>query len=370
MKVSFLDLSRQYRELSTELDAAYKRVMGSGCYILGPELEDFEKKFSAFCGTQYCIGTGNGFDALKLLLLAYNIGQGDEVIVPAHTFIATWSAVTEVGATLVPTEIDQHTYNISNTALRSKLSEKTKAIIAVHLYGLPANMDPILRIANEANIPVIEDAAQAHNAKYKERVVGGLGDSAAFSFYPAKSIGAFGDAGAITTSNFEIYEKLKSLRNYGASEKNKHIRHGVNSRLDELQAAFLTVKLEYAAQWHTKRSTIASRYSNEILNNRQIIKPLVPSDSTHAWHQYVLYTQHRNSLVEHLDECGVATMIHYPTAIADQVVYRHIRKNNHKTFTQSKNIAENVISIPIDPFMTDDATDHVISSINSFIKQL
>ena len=257
MRIPFLNVKAGYLELKQELDEAYHRVINSGEYIQGSELEAFEKEFSKYCGVTYSVGVANGLDALHLILKAYDIKHGDEVIVPSNTFIATWLAVTHVGATPVPIEPDLKTYNIDSSKLELAITPKTKAIIAVHLYGQPADMDAINQIARKYNLKVIEDAAQAHGARYKGKRVGGLADAAGFSFYPGKNLGAFGDGGAITTSDKDLYNKLLMLRNYGSRKKYYTEMLGFNSRLDELQASFLRVKLKYLDDWYARRFVAA-----------------------------------------------------------------------------------------------------------------
>ncbi len=264
MKVSFLDLHATYRELRSELNDAYQKVMDSGWYILSRELEMFENDFARYCGTKHCIGVGNGLDALCLILRGYGIGPGDEVVVPANTYIATWLAVSHTGAKPVPAEPDQATYNISHDAVKEAVSERTRAILPVHLYGLPADMDPLLAVSREHGLKVIEDASQAHGAKYKNRQVGMLGDAAGFSFYPGKNLGGFGDGGAVVTDDDALAEKIRLLRNYGSRAKYQNEIKGLNSRLDPLQAAFLSVKLRYLDQWNDRRRELAKQYLSEL----------------------------------------------------------------------------------------------------------
>src|SRR5664280_2839469 len=270
MKVPFLELKPAYNELRDELDAAYHRVMDSGWYLLGNEIESFETGFAKYCEAGHCVAVGNGLDALHLILRAYDIGAGDEVIVPTNTFIATWLAVSYAGATPVPVEPDKATYNINPAKIEAAITGKTKAIMPVHLYGQPADMDPILEIADKYRIKVIEDAAQAHGARYKKKRVGGLGDAAGFSFYPGKNLGAFGDGGAVTTNDPIIAEKVRQLSNYGSQVKYSHNIKGFNSRLDEIQAALLRVKLRHLDEWNARRRKTVS-YTHLTLPTKRIV---------------------------------------------------------------------------------------------------
>ena len=293
MKVPFLDLNAQYLELKDELDAAYHRVMDSGWYILGKEVEAFEAEFAEYCQVRHCIGVGNGLDALHLILRASGIGPGDEVIVPSNTYIATWLAVTYAGAKPVPVEPDERTYNIDPSRIESAITKRTKAIMPVHLYGQPADMDSINEIAIRYGLKVFEDAAQAHGAKYKGRKTGGLGIAAGFSFYPGKNLGAFGDGGAVTTNDNELAQKIRILGNYGSSIKYYNEQKGFNSRLDELQAAFLRIKLKKLDEWNTLRRTCASYYQKG-LADCGIILPYVPEWAEPVWHLYVVRHPHRD----------------------------------------------------------------------------
>ena len=300
MKIPFLDIKASYLELKEGFDAAYQRVMDSGWYIQGEELKAFETEFAEYCGVKHCIGVGNGLDALHLILRAMDIGEGDEVIVPANTFIATWLAVTYAGATPVPVEPDERTYNIAPSKIEAAITKRTKAIMPVHLYGQPADMDPIVEIAARYNLKVIEDAAQAHGAKYKGRHTGGLGDAAGFSFYPGKNLGAFGDGGTVTTNDAELAKKVRMLGNYGSSVKYKNDIKGFNSRLDELQAAFLRVKLKKLAEWNKRRKVIANCYLNELEGVKDIILPYVPDWADPVWHLFVVHTKERYKLQHYL----------------------------------------------------------------------
>src|SRR5665213_3171304 len=264
MKVPFLELKPAYLELKDEFDAAYHRVMDSGWYLLGKELEAFESEFTQYCEVKHCLGVGNGLDAIHLILRGYDIGPGDEVIVPSHTFIATWLGVTFAGATPVPVEVNPQTYNLDSNLIEAAITPRTKAILPVHLYGQTADMDPIMEIARRHKLKVVEDAAQAQGARYKGRRAGSLGDAAAFSFYPGKNLGAFSDAGAVTTNDLQLAERMARLRNYGSKIKYQHEEVGLNSRLDELQAAFLRIKLRHLDEWNERRSKIAAVYLDRL----------------------------------------------------------------------------------------------------------
>src|SRR5580692_6984079 len=286
MKVPFFEVKPGYEELRDEFDAAYHRVMDSGSYLLGKELEQFEREFAAYCQADYCVGVGNGLEAIHLILRAYEIGVGDEVIVPSNTFIATWLAVSHAGATPIPVEPDPETFNIAPERITAAVSAKTKAVIPVHLYGQPADMDPILSVARTHGLKVIEDNAQAQGARYKRRRTGSLGDAAATSFYPGKNLGAFGDAGALTTNDSEVASRVRDLRNYGSKKKYVYEWQGCNSRIDELQAAFLRVKLKKLDEWNGRRRALAHRYLSELAGKTELTLPFVPAWAEPVWHLF------------------------------------------------------------------------------------
>jgi dTDP-4-amino-4,6-dideoxygalactose transaminase len=317
MKVPFLDLKTPHQELKAELEAAFSRVLDSGWYILGKELESFEAQFAEYSGVAHCIGVGNGLDAIHLLLEAYGIGPGDEVLVPSNTFIATWLAVTRTGATPVPVEPDLRTYNIDPAAIEAAVTPRTAAIIPVHLYGQPADMEPINRIAERHKLVVIEDAAQAQGARYQGRPVGSLGHSAATSFYPGKNLGALGDGGAVLTHDATIADKVRELRNYGSKLKYRHDKLGYNSRLDEMQAALLKIKLSALDARNSQRKKIAQRYTNALIQT-EIQSPHVPTWADPVWHLYVVRTSRRDQLQRHLKSKGVETLVHYPIPAQDR----------------------------------------------------
>ena len=361
MKIPFLDIRASYHELREELDAAYHRVMDSGWYLLGDELNHFEQEFADYCGTEHAVGVGNGLDALALILESLGIGSGDEVLVPGHTFIATWLAVTNVGAKPVPIDIDESTYNIDPAQIEAALTSKTKAIIAVHLYGRPAEMDALNIIAKKHHLKIIEDAAQAHGATYRGKKTGGLGDAAAFSFYPGKNLGAFGDGGAVTTNDHALAEKIKRLRNYGSEKKYCHEDQGRNSRLDELQAAFLRVKLRWLDEWNMKRQQIAEFYSHE-LRETPLSLPSMSSDIGSAWHLYVIRSEQRDYLQANLSEDKIETVIHYPTPPHCQKAYSEFSQATEQLPITEK-IKKEVLSLPIGPQLTHDQFSQVAESI-------
>lgn len=365
MKIPFLDLKSPYKELKRELDAAYKRVMKGGWYILGSEVEAFEREFAEYCGVKHCIGVGNGLEALHLILRACGIGLGDEVIVPANTYIATWLAVTYSGANPVPIEPDERTYNLGPERIEMAITKRTKAIMPVHLYGQPAEMDPIIGIANRHSLKVIEDAAQAHGARYKERKVGNLGDAAGFSFYPGKNLGALGDAGAVTTNDDVLAENIRSLRNYGSHKKYINDIIGYNSRLDELHAAFLRVKLKYLEQWNNRRRILADSYT-VLLKESQLILPYVPDYADPVWHLYVIRSKERDQLQKHLTEHGIGTLIHYPIPPHLQKAYARLgfKKGD---FPLAERLANEVLSLPMGPHMSDEDVKMVAKELLKFI---
>ena len=363
MNIPFLDLKGQHNEIQSELDAAYRRVMASNSFILGEEVAAFEREFAEYCDVKYCIGVGNGLDALHLILRAYDIGPGDEVIVPANTYIATWLAVSYAGATPVPVEPDEKTYNIDPTKIEAAITKKTKAILPVHLYGQPADMDSIRKIAARFQLKVIEDSAQAHGARYKGKRVGGLGVASGFSFYPVKNLGAFGDGGAVTTNDPIITEKVRSLRNYGSPKKYLHEVKGFNSRLDELQAAFLRVKLQYLDDWNERRRKIANLYLEELSSSGYLTLPQVPSWAEPVWHLFVVLTPERDGLQKHLSDCGIQTLIHYPVPPHRQSAYQELSRLD---LSVSERIHREVLSLPMSPVMSDGDADNVVKAVKSF----
>lgn len=356
MKVPFLDLKALNDSLRNSLDEAYARVMDSGWFIMGPELDAFEQEFAKYCDVKYCIGVGNGLDALHLLLKAYDIGPGDEVIVPSNTFIATWLAVTQSGATPIPVEPNIITNNIDPDLIKQSISKKTKAIIPVHLYGQPADMEPINKLAEEFGLIVIEDAAQAQGALYNGKKVGSLGHAAATSFYPGKNLGGLGDGGAVLTNDFNVSEKIKKYRNYGSSLKYHHDYIGYNTRLDEMQAAFLRVKLAYLDDWNEKRRQLANFYSAE-LKATNLELPFNPLYSTPVWHLYVIRSAQRDLLKSYLEEKGIGTVIHYPIPCHMQTCYQ---ENGALKLPVAEKLANEVLSLPMSSNITRDQSEYLV----------
>jgi dTDP-4-amino-4,6-dideoxygalactose transaminase len=361
MNVPFLDLKSINNQLRDDLEEAFKRVVDSGRYLLGNEATSFEREFAEYCEASCCIGVGNGLDALHLILRAYGIGEGDEVIVPSHTFIATWLAVTFSGAKPIPVEPEIRTYNLNPTLIEAAITPRTKAIIAVHLYGQPADSDAILEIAHRNGLKLIEDAAQAHGALYKGRKVGSLGDAAAFSFYPGKNLGALGDGGAITTDDRELAEKVSALRNYGSNVKYIHEFIGVNSRLDEIQAAILRAKLPKLDGWNRSRSEIAEKYMCG-LDKCSLVLPYVPSWCTPVWHLFVVRSMERARKQESLRNDDIDTIIHYPIPPHLQKAYK-LLGHELGEFPVAELIANESFSIPIGPHLAAEEVECVIAAL-------
>lgn len=364
VKIQFLNMKAPYRELQAELDAAWRRVMESGWYILGSEVEAFEQEFAEYVGTRYCVGVGNGLDALHLILRAYGIGAGDEVIVPANTYIASWLAVSYAGATPVPVEPLEQTCNLDPARVESAISSRTKAVMAVHLYGQTAEMDAICLIARKHGLKVIEDAAQAHGARFRSRQAGSLGDAAGWSFYPGKNLGALGDAGAITTDDPELAEKVRTLRNYGSQVKYHNLYKGFNSRLDELQAALLRVKLKVLDDWNARRAQVAARYLDG-LKDTGLTLPFVPQGMQPNWHLFVVRSKERDALQAHLQKQGIGTLIHYPVPPHLQPAYRELGFSAG-SFPISERIHREVLSLPMGPHLTVEEMEAAIEAIRSF----
>jgi dTDP-4-amino-4,6-dideoxygalactose transaminase len=362
MNVPFLNFVGPYEELKAELDEAYFRFMRSAWYILGKELEAFEQEFAGYCGTSHCVGVANGLDALHLILRAYGIGEGDEVIVPSNTYIATWLAVSQTDATPVPVEPDARTYNLDPARIEAAITPRTKAIMPVHLYGQPADMDPIMEIARRHGLKVVEDNAQAQGARYKGRRTGALGDAAGNSFYPGKNLGAFGDAGAVTTNDPVLAEKIHLLRNYGSKKKYHNECKGYNSRLDEMQAAFLRVKLKKLDEWNGRRRVVAAHYLTELGGDRGLSLPFVPEWAEPVWHLFVVRHPKRDALQQKLSEAGIGTLIHYPIPPHLSGAYAD-RKLGRGAFPIAENLADSVLSLPMGPHLARSETDLVIDSV-------
>lgn len=362
--IPFLDLKAPYLELKAEMDDAYRRVMESGWFITGREVEAFETEFAAYCGVKHCIGVGNGLDALHLILRALEIGPGDEVIVPSNTYIATWLAVSYAGATPVPVEPDPLTHNIAPELIEAAITPRTKAIIPVHLYGQPADMDPITALAARRGLKVIEDAAQAHGARYRARRAGSLGDAAGFSFYPGKNLGALGDGGAVTTDDDALAERVRLLRGYGSKVRYCHEVKGFNSRLDELQAAFLRVKLARLDQWNERRREIAKCYLTQV-KTAGLRLPSVLEGTEPVWHLFAACHPERERLQATLKGAGVETLIHYPVPPHRQDAYRDMGLPAG-SYPISERLAREVLSLPIGPHLEQDACAEVVARLNGF----
>ncbi|HEX8173193.1 MAG TPA: DegT/DnrJ/EryC1/StrS family aminotransferase [Thermoanaerobaculia bacterium] len=364
-RVPFLDVRAAHEEMREELRAAYERVMASGVYILGDEVTAFEKAFARACGARFCVGVSNGLDALHLLLRACGVGEGadDEVLVPSHTFIATWLAVTHAGARIVPVECDPATYNLDPAALERAITPRTRAIIAVHLYGQPADMDAINAIAARCGLVVLEDAAQAHGACLGARRAGALGHAAAFSFYPAKNLGALGDGGAVVTNDALMAEELRRLRNYGSRAKYEHDAVGYNARLDPLQAAFLRAKLPHLERWNARRRAVAARYVEGLAGARDLVLPHVRNDVLPSWHLFVIRHRRRDALQAFLQERGIDTLIHYPIPPHRSGAYA---EEHHGPLPIAEELARTVLSLPMGPHLSDDAVDYVIAAVREF----
>lgn len=365
MNVPFLDLPAAYAELQDELDAAAQRVMKSGRFILGPEVEAFESEFAAYSGASYCLAVSNGLDALHLILKALEIGPGDEVVVPSNTFIATWLAVSYAGATPIPVEPDSRTYNLDPSRVEAAITSRTKAIMPVHLYGQPADMEPLREIAARYNLRLIEDAAQSHGARYKGRPAGALGDVAGFSFYPGKNLGALGDAGAILTNDSLLADKLSVLRNYGSRKKYDHEAKGFNARLDELQAAFLRVKLTKLDEWNERRKKLASFYLEELRDTPGLTLPSVPVDVESVWHLFVVRHAERDELQKQLAVNGIDTLIHYPCPPHLQPAYAELNYAKGD-FPIAEQMSVELLSLPMGPHVQPAQAEWVVKQVRRF----
>lgn len=364
MKVPFLDFVGPYEELKPELDAAYERFMRSAWYILGKECEAFEQEFAAYCGSKYCIGVGNGLEALHLLLRAYGVGKGDEVIVPSNTYIATWLAVSYADATVVPVECDSRTFNLDPARIEAAITPRTKAIMPVHLYGQTADMDPIMAIAAKHGLKVIEDNAQAQGARYKGRRTGSLGHAAGHSFYPGKNLGAYGDGGAITTDDAAVADRVRTLRNYGSKKKYYNEVKGYNSRLDEMQAALLRVKLKVLDQWNQRRAVVAQRYVQEMKPAAGLVLPFVPAWAEPVWHLFVIRHPNRDALQQKLNAAGIGTLIHYPVPAHLSGAYADAGWKRGD-FPLAETAADTVLSLPIGPHVSAEQAGMVIEAVNA-----
>ncbi|AVT32042.1 erythromycin biosynthesis sensory transduction protein eryC1 [Plantactinospora sp. BC1] len=364
MTVPFLDLRAAYAELRTELDAAYARVLASGRYVLGPETEAFEAEFAAFCGAPHCVTVGSGCDALELALRALDIGDGDEVIVPSHTFIATWLAVSAAGARPVPVEPDERTGTMDPARIEAAITGRTRAIMPVHLYGHPADLDGINEVAASRGLAVLEDAAQAHGARYRGRRVGEGSTVAAFSFYPGKNLGAMGDGGAVLTADAGLAERVRLLRNYGSRVKYQHELRGTNSRLDELQAAFLRVKLAHLPEWNRRRAEVATRYLTDLAGLPGLTLPGVASWAEPVWHLFVVRTAARDRLRAALHRSGVETIIHYPVPphLAPAYAGPDVPAGGYPV---AERLADEVLSLPIGPHLSAEQVKTVVAAVRA-----
>ena len=363
--IPFLDMKSPYQELKAELDAAYQRVMDSGWYIMGEELEQFEEEFAQYCDAKYCVGVGNGLEALHLILRAYEIGEGDEVIVPANTYIATWLAISYAGAKPVPVEPDAQTYNIDAEKIEAAITPRTRAILAVHLYGQPADFSGIKFIAEKHNLIIIDDAAQAHGAKFQNQKIGSIFDATGWSFYPGKNLGAFGDAGAVTTNDAKIANRVRILRNYGSQKKYYNDIKGYNSRLDPLQAAFLRVKLKHLDNWHARRQEIAAIYLQDLAGTNELTLPYVPAWAKPSWHLFVIRHPARETLADFLKEKGIQTLIHYPVPPHLQPAYQEMNLPEN-TYPITETIHREVLSIPIGPHISHQEAKYIAATLKEF----
>jgi len=363
VKVPFLDFVQPYEELKAELDEAYSRFMRSAWYVLGREVEAFEREFAEYCGVAHCVGVGNGLEALHLALRAYGIGENDEVIVPANTYIATWLAVSYAGATPVPVEPDAKTFNLDPSRIEAAITRRTRAIMPVHLYGQPADMDPIMTIARKHSLKVVEDNAQAQGARYKGRRTGSLGDAAGNSFYPGKNLGAYGEAGAVTTNDKELAGKVRVLRNYGSQKKYYNEVKGYNSRLDELQAAFLRVKLKKLDEWNVRRRDMAAQYLVGMSDSPGLTLPFVPAWAEPVWHLFVVRHYQRDALQQRLTEADIGTLIHYPVPPHLSGAYAEAGWKRG-AFPIAEELANTVLSLPMGPHLSREQSSYVVKEMH------
>lgn len=364
MKIPYLDLNRIHEPIREKLDEVYQDVMKQQWFIHGMWCSRFEREFASYCGVAYCIGVGNGLDAIRLILQAMDIGAGDEVIVPANTFIATVLAVTYVGAVPVFVDADEHTYNIDLDKVEEKITSRTKAIIAVHLYGHVTNMKPLRELQQKYGIRLIEDAAQGHGGMLDDQKAGTWSDAAAFSFYPGKNLGALGDGGAVVTDDTELADRIRALSNYGSREKYVHIYMGCNSRLDELQAGFLSAKLPFLDDWNEQRRQIASRYCSQIVNE-SIRLPEWSGGDDHVFHIFPVLCENREKLVAYLESCGIGTNVHYPTPIYEQRAYQEWQGMSG-SYPVTEKICAQEVSLPLYPGLRDEEVAYIINCLNEF----
>jgi dTDP-4-amino-4,6-dideoxygalactose transaminase len=368
MSVPFLDLKATYTTLQPQIDAAVKRVLDSGWYIGGAEVEAFEIDFARYVDATYCVGVANGLEALQLALMSVGVTPGSEVLVPAHTFIATWLAVTHCGAIPVPVDVRSDTYQLDHSLLAAAITPRTRAIVPVHLYGMPSEMDAVLEVSSSHRIPVVEDAAQAHGARFRGRRIGSHGAAVTWSFYPGKNLGAFGDAGAVTTNDDDVAARLRSLRNYGSTIRYVHEVKGFNSRLDPVQAAILRVKLGHLDSWNDRRRAIARRYQDELAATGLGL-PVERAHIESSWHLFPVRHGSRDRLREGLRSSGIETLIHYPVPPHRQGAYLDLQCPLG-SFPVAESISEQVLSLPIGPAMTDDQVERVLSAVRGIVSDL
>ena len=366
--IKFLDLEKINNRFRSEIDSEIKVILDSGWYLQGKKNEEFTTNFANFCGAKHCLGVANGLDAINLIIRAYGFGAGDEIIVPANTYIASILAISENGCTPVLVEPSIESYNIDPELIEEKITKNTKAILIVHLYGQAVEMEKIYGIAKKYNLKIIEDSAQAHGAEVnigsKFKRVGNLGDASAFSFYPGKNLGCMGDGGAITTNDDELFEKIKAIANYGSDRKYHHIYKGVNSRLDEIQAAVLNIKLKYLEQDNRRRREISKYYRENIINPKIILPKIAPDrELGHVWHVFVVRTEERDKFQKYLSENGIQTIIHYPTPPHKQGAYKEW---NNMNLPITEEIHNTIISLPISPVMTDEEVKKVVEVVNEW----
>jgi len=358
--IPFIDFKTEYAEISEEITETVQKVLKSGWFILGEEVKRFEEDFSKYIGTKYSVGVNSGSDALFLALKVLGIGEGDEVITVSHTFISTVDAIMRNGARPVFVDIEPDTYCIDVSKIEKKITNKTKAILPVHLYGHPADMEPIMKLAEKYNLFVIEDACQAHGAEYKGKKVGSIGDLGCFSFYAVKNLGAYGDGGIVVTNDKELAEKLKKFRNYGSSQKYHQDFIGINSRLDEIQAAILRVKLKYLEEWNKKRRIVANTYNNQ-LKNTGIILPIERNFAKHVYHLYVIRCKNRDMLQQYLQKNGIQTQIHYPIPVHRQKAY--LRLGHDSCLTITENVCNEILSLPMHPWISEEEISQIVKVI-------
>lgn len=360
--IKFLDLHKINERFRPQIDEALKRVLDSGWYLLGKEDAQFEADFAQYCGTKYCIGCANGLDALNLIIKAYGFGAGDEIIAPANTYIASILAITQNNCTPVLVEPDINTYNINPDLIEEKITSMTKAIMVVHLYGQAVQMEKIWQLAKKYDLKVIEDSAQAHGAIYQGKRTGNLGDASGFSFYPGKNLGCLGDGGCVTTNDDDLAAKIRAIRNYGSNIKYNNIIQGINSRLDEVQAAVLDIKYAFLDEDNEKRRKIADFYRKNI-KNPLIVLPQTDDEKSHVWHIFAVRTEERNRLQKHLSDNNIQTLIHYPIPPHKQECYKEM---NNLCFPITEKIHEEILSIPISPVLTGEEAAIIVEVLNEY----